>query len=168
MKFCAKCGNELADDAQVCMNCGCAAGTQKGNTIAAKTNKISGKKKIVFIVITAVLAMALLVGAYFLVNYIRAVNVVNDLSDRRFTYYDYSSYSFTEKEMDFDSEGNLTYSYYYSNVMDAPEEYERDYQIKFKKGMTFLVAGIDEYEIQYDKYGKINGIYNIDLDELFD
>lgn len=168
MKFCGKCGNELADDAQICMNCGCAVDVQKSNVKTVNTRKITGTKKIILIVVAAILAAALLVGAYFLVNYIRAASVVKDLSGRIFAYHDYTGYSITEKEMEFDREGKLTYSYYYSNVMDAPVEYERDYQIKFEEGMIFLVAGIDEYEIQYDKYGRIEGIYDIDWNELFD
>lgn len=168
MKFCSKCGNELADDAQVCMNCGCAVGVQKRDAEAVKTNKISSKKKIILIVTAAVIAVALLIGVYCLVNYIRAINVVNDLAGGVFTYYELTNYSNTIKTMDFDSEGNLTYSYFFSSVMDAPVEYERDYQIKFQGGMIFLEAGVEKFEIQYDKYGKIEGIYDIDTGELFD
>ena len=167
MQFCTKCGNELADDAKICMNCGCAVAVQKSDS-AAKANKISSKKKIILIIIAAVLTVALSIGVYYLVSYIRVINVVNDLAGEVFTYYESTINRNVIKAMDFDNKGNLTYSYYYSNVMDTPSEYTRAYKIKFKGSMIFLEANLDEFEIQYNKYGKIVGIYDINYGELYD
>ncbi len=172
MKYCSKCGNELADEVQICKNCGCVVEVQKIDTVTAKANKKSSKKKIILIVIAIVLVAALLVGAYFLTNYIRTLSVVEDLSGGIFTYFDEQSYpalgiySYTKKEFVFDRNGELTYSYYYSNI-DAGDEYERKYEIKFEDGMIFLVAGINKYEIRYDKYDRIEGIYDYVYDELY-
>lgn len=168
MKFCAKCGNELADDAQICMNCGCAVGVPKSNAVTPKAKKLSGKKKTVLIIITAVLAVALLVGVYFLVNYIRAVDVVNDLSGESFMYRDSDYFGYTRKEVVFDENGELTYSYYYSNI-DAGGEYGLDYQVKFKNNMIILEAGlVNEFEVRYDKYGRVEGLYDITYSELYE
>lgn len=170
MKFCEKCGNKIADEAEVCLNCGCATGVQKYNVVAKMRNP---KKKIVLLVSATVLAAALLVGVYFLINHFRVRSVVEDLSGRTFSYFDETifpfsgEYSYSKKELAFDYNGDLTYSYYHS-LIDAGDEYERDYQIRFRDGMIVLVAGIDEYEILYDKYDRIKGIYDYSYDELFE
>ena len=171
MKFCEKCGAQMAEDAQVCMSCGCPVEEAKVSQTAIQ-NKGSKKTRIL-IIIAAIAAVALIVGAFFLVNHIRQANVIKDLSGKTFRYYDSQSYpllgvfDYTEKEMKFDSEGKLTYSYYYSNI-DMGNEHECSYKIKFKNDMVFLEMLGDEYEIQYDRYNEIEGIYDINLKELFD
>lgn len=173
MKFCAKCGNEIADEAVGCVNCGFSTGVLKSDAVTKKTKKAIGKKKIVLLIIAAVLVAALLVGAYFLANYIHTLSIVEDLSGRSFTYFDEQSYpalglyDYTRKKLAFDHNGELTYSYYFSNI-DAGGEYKQEYQIKFENDMIILVAGIYEYEIQYDKYDRIEGIYNYVFDELYE
>ena len=172
MKYCTHCGKELSDEIKICTGCGCVSDMEEEST-SNNTKNINNKKKILIIIIAVVSAIALIVGGFFLVKHIRIVNVIKYLSGEEFTYYDSRSYpalglyDYTEKEMKFDDDGKLTYSYYFSNI-DRGGEYERDYKIKFKNKMIILKAGLDEYEIQYDKYNKIEGIYDIENEELYD
>lgn len=170
MKYCQKCGKELLDEAVVCIGCGCPVKTTLINKVPKETAK-SRLRNIALLIIGVIVIAALTVGGYFLYNHIRVTNVVNDLSGHRFVYRDsvrlLYSYSYTEKEMEFDEDGTLTYSYYYSNIDDG-DEYERDYKVKLKNKMIILEVGLDSYEIQYDKYGKIKAIYDIASDESFE
>ncbi|MBQ8769496.1 MAG: zinc ribbon domain-containing protein [Oscillospiraceae bacterium] len=171
MKYCTHCGKEIMDDAIICEGCGCPAIKEEQTSVNNK--KKFNKKTLLILIVSIVAAIALIVGAIFLVNHIRVANVINDLSGNTYSYFDsniYPSlgiYSYTEKEMKFDDDGTMTYSYYYSNI-DAGGEYERSYEIKFEDGMIILEAGIDRYEIQYDRYNRIEGIYDIGYDELYD
>ena len=171
MRFCTHCGSEIMDDAIICAGCGCPAIEEEQTSVDKK--KKFNKKTLLILIISAVAAIALVVGAIFLVNHIRVANVIKDLSGNTYSYFDsniYPSlgiYNYTEKEMKFDDDGTMTYSYYYSNI-DAGDEYERSYEIKFEDGMVILQAGINTYEIQYDRYNRIEGIYDITLKELYE
>lgn len=67
MKFCAKCGNELADDAQVCMNCGCAVYTPTGGTaVTLKTRRLSRKVKLWIILGTVALFLGVVAAILFM------------------------------------------------------------------------------------------------------
>lgn len=168
MKFCSKCGNELLDDAAVCMKCGCAVDPAQYHK-AAKTGKKGSKKKIIVIIIAVIAAIGLAVGAFFLINYLRAVKVVKDLSYNTYIY-KYTNtltYDYDIKSMVFDGEGVMTYSYYFSSIANG-NEYRQDYKIKFRGNMIILETALDEYEVQYDKYGKIVSLYDINLDQLYE
>lgn len=54
MKYCVKCGNELADDAVICPKCGCA--TELYNASESKENNDKALKKIalIFMIISTV------------------------------------------------------------------------------------------------------------------
>ena len=129
MQYCQKCGKEIVEDSIVCLNCGCAVAMEQSASMDQKPEKNS-KKKIVLIIIAAILSVALLIAGYFLYNYIRTMQVIEDLSGQCFIYTDIKSYpslgeiSYTTKKMDFDNEGILNYYYYYSNI-DAGDEFQR-------------------------------------------
>ena len=173
MKYCEKCGSELLDDAQVCMNCGCAFNQEQTDFIATQSNKKSKKNTAILIIVTCVVAAVLAVGGLFLVNHVRETKVIEQLSGERFrffedhVYYALGKYDYEEKVITFDNNGELTYSYYFSNI-NAGDEYERDYNIKFKKKMAILEISDEEYEIQYDNYGEIEGLYDIQAKELYE
>ena len=170
MRYCAHCGKEIAEDVSVCLNCGCEAASEKIVTTDKKPGK-KNRKKIVLIVVAAVLAIALLVAGYFVYNYIRAERVIDDLSGQTFRYYDVKSYPslgktyYTSKAMKFDGEGVLTYSYYYSSV-DVGDTYQPTYKIRFKGDMIILETAVNQYEVMYDRYGQVSGLYDFVFDEL--
>lgn len=170
MRYCEKCGNEIMDEAVVCVHCGCPVYSEQSKATPKKTVKFR-PRHIIFIVIGVVLAAALTVGGYFLYNNTRTAGVVNDLAGKVYSYtYTYPSvdgYEYNMFKLKFDKDGVLTYSYYYSNI-DASGEYKKTYTVKSKKNMIFLEIGDDDYELQYDKYDKIKAIYNIDDDELYE
>lgn len=174
MKFCEKCGKEIAENSSACLNCGCEVVVVEESQVMDKKPEGKSRKKIVLLlIIAAVSAIALLVAGYFVYNNIRTKQVIDDLSGQNYIYTDIKSYPalgeihYTSKEMDFDDEGVLEYSYYYSNI-DAGDEYQREYKIKFKGDMIILEMGIDEYEVMYDRYGQISGIYDFVYDELYE
>ena len=173
MKFCEKCGKEIAEDSDVCLNCGCAVEAVEESQPTDKKPERNNRKRIVLIIAVAILAIAVLVAGYFVYNYIRTESVIDDLSAQTFRYYDVKSYPslgevhYTSKAMKFDEDGILEYSYYYSNI-DAGDTYQRTYKVKFKGDMIIMEMGIDEYEVMYDRYGQISGIYDFDYDELYE
>ena len=166
MGYCAKCGQEIAEEA-ICPNCGCETGLgiQEKNV---KVKKQISAKKIILIVVIAVALVAAIIAGLFVWNHIRTEQVKEQLAGKRFSYVDYGLYSATYCYFKFDDDANCTYYYFYANVMDEGVEYQRQYEIKFEDGMTFLVCGIDTYEIQYDRYGEIEGLYNTSTKKLYE
>ena len=58
MKYCAKCGNQMVDEAVVCVNCGCAVEPIAG--ISKKTSGLTLAAKILMIIATVVSGFVLL------------------------------------------------------------------------------------------------------------
>ena len=65
MKFCSKCGKEIAEDAVICVGCGCVLEAETQSSL--KGIKISRKKIVISIAAIVVLA-CVVVGAAFLMN----------------------------------------------------------------------------------------------------
>lgn len=167
MKFCSKCGKEIAEDALVCPGCGCETENVEGSK-TAKDKKRMSKKKIILTIICLVSLAAVIVAGLLVRNSIRIKQVKEDLAGNTFYLSELSYYSYTTKEYAFDFAANCTYSYYYSNVMDEEKSYEKDYEIEFKNGKVFLVFLADTLEVQYNDYGEIKQLYDINTDEIYD
>lgn len=165
MKFCSKCGKELSDEAVVCMGCGCAVDSRAPQISAPK--KQLGKKQITLIIIAAVALVALIVVGFFLWRFLKIEQVKKDLAGNEYTYYYSSTFSYREYSYAFDEDANCTHYYYFANI-DAENEYEKDYKIELKNGKIFLVFPSDTLEVQYNDYGKIKQLYDINTDEVYD
>lgn len=165
MQYCAKCGKEIMDE-HVCLNCGCEIGSENSTNTLNAPKSVGKKKVLMTIAIVIVVIVAILVGLSVW-NNLRVEEVKEQLAGKRFSYMDSGLYSASLCYFEFDAEANCTYYYFYTNVMAEGVEYQRDYEIKFEDGMVFLVCGIDTYEIQYDKYGEIEGLYDISRKELY-
>lgn len=166
MGYCTKCGIEITEEV-ICPNCGCETGLEIQENRVEPKKRIS-TKKIILIVVAAVALVAAIIAGLSIWNHIRIEQVKEQLAGKRFAYTDVGWYSSTYCYFKFDEEANCTYYYYYGNVMDEGIEYQRQYEIKFEDGMVFLVCGIDTYEIQYDRYGEIEGLYDIDEKKLYE
>ena len=44
----------------------------------------------------------------------------------------------------------------------------KSYEIEFKNGKVFLVFLVDTLEVQYNDYGEIKQLYDINTDEIYD
>lgn len=167
MKYCLHCGKELVDEAVVCPNCETAQDQKQPSTQSASQKKL--KKKTIIISAACIVGLVFLVVAgVFINNLIRTNRVKNQLAGETFYYAESSRYSYSHCSFKFDADAQCEYSYYYSNVMDEPTTYSCSYKIKFKEGMIFLVTSSKTYEIQYDKYGNINSLYDINNKELYE
>lgn len=164
--------NAAADSTAVVMNP--EGMTANGQPTPQTMRKIKFDKKVVLIsVVSVVVLAAVLTAGIFLYHAIRTEQVKKQLAGRSFTYFDSTDYTYianhyTRKKFSFDDDAQCEYTFYYSSVMDEPSTYSRSYKIKFKDGMTFLVAHSDTYEIQYDKYGRIDSLYDVRSKELYD
>ncbi len=167
MRFCEKCGTELADDAELCLGCGCKTG-YVAQIDTVKPRRQINRKKIILIVSLAVLFVAVLISGIFIWKNIRTEQVKEQLAGKVFSYLDVGYYSSSLQYYEFDDEANCSYYYYYPSVMDEGTKYKKEYKIKFEKGMVFLEFTTDTLEVRYDKYGKIEGLYDIDLKKMFD
>lgn len=168
MKFCEKCGSELADEAQVCMNCGCPVAGNDEKMPQKATKKMS-KKTVWTIVIAAVAAIALIVGGLVVVNHMRVQEVVEQLAGKSFTHESGSSnlhagtFTYSKNTMTFDENGELTQSYYYLSSgaqKESSGEYTSEYKIRFENGITILEVEGNEFEVRY-AYGEITSLYDM-------
>lgn len=170
-KFCSKCGNELLEEAVVCPKCGCSTKQASQKTAVAKREPL-GKKQINLIAFSIVGLIAAVTVGLLLWKFIRIGMVKEQLAGETFRYYDeLIDYYYHYNELSFDDDANCTkYSYYHFFDEDVPSEYdyELEYKIKFKDGMVFLDTSTRTYEIQYDIYGNIEGLYDITWDELYE
>lgn len=167
--FCEKCGAQIAQNAEICPSCGCATKQEPREKTAGKRNPTNAKK-IIVIALSAVVLVAMVVAGLFIWNGVRVAKVKEQLAGKIFSYIEYSAYSggISYCKFQFDDEANCTYYYIYPHMSEG-KEYEMDYTIKFKDGMAFLVDSVDRYyEIQYDKYGNIDSLYDITMKELYD
>lgn len=165
MGYCTKCGKEITEEV-ICPNCGCETGLGIQEKRIEIKKRIS-TKKIILIVVAAVALVAAIIAGLYVWNHIRTEQVKEQLAGNR---YDYSSSGWYTAEYSwfvFDEDANCTYGYWYSH-MDDRVDWERPYEIIFEDGMVFLVCGIDTYEIQYDRYGEIEGLYDIDEKKLYE
>lgn len=165
--FCEHCGAQITKNTSICMSCGCETSFVKQSSKSKSIKKSFDKRVMILSVIIVALVITILAGT-ILVNVVRRAEVKNQLAGQDFEYYDYNLYSYREERLSFDENAQCTYCYYFSNVMEEEIEYTKDYEIKFEDGMTFLVMGIDTFEVQYDKYGRIDSLYDIDSKEVFD
>lgn len=163
--YCAKCGSKITDE-HVCLNCGCEIGSEN-RTITLNAPKPIAKKKVVMTVAIAIVVVVAVLVGLSIWNNLRVEQVKEQLAGKRFSYTKIDSFSSSRFYFEFDKDANCTYYYFYPMIMDEGVEYERNYEIKFEDGMVFLVCGIDTYEIQYDKYGEIEGLYDISKKELY-
>ncbi|MCH5183112.1 MAG: zinc ribbon domain-containing protein [Oscillospiraceae bacterium] len=163
MKHCTHCGKELPDEAIVCPGCGCAVTPEQGTQ-----KKKSHLKLILIIAIAAVLVAGAVVGGIFLRNHLREEKVKDQLAGKTFRYESLSLYSYRWKEISFDENAQCKYTYFYSSVMSEPETYSRSYEIEFKNGSTFLIMGVDTYEVRYNSYGKVDNLYDVNDKTVYD
>lgn len=182
--FCEKCGALITQDTEICPNCGCPTkpdrqATAIDNTQSVATNTINkiksvaakaidkmksvGIKRIATIAVSVVTVIAVIVVGLLVRNNIRVNKVKEQLAGNTFDYissYWFCSYSFDEK-------ANCTCSFY-DHFSNDIREYECEYKIKFKNGMVFFDLMSETFEIQYDKYGNIEGLYNIGSKQFYD
>ena len=166
MKYCTRCGKEHAEDALICPGCGCETNSCE-RTDSKKEKRRMNKKQIILTVIGVVSLVAVIVAGVFVWNRVQIERVKDDLSGNTYTCYKSSYYSYTYEEYKFDLASNCTFSYYYSH-MDKERSYEKDYKIEIKNGKVFLVFLTDVLEVQYNDYGEIKQLYDVDTDEIFD
>lgn len=132
------------------------------------------KKKIILIVIAVILAIGIIIGGYFLVNYIRVQSVVNKLEGNTYAYYDYTSYTYVEdtyeyKIMKFKDDMKCDYSYYYS-TLGTGDEYTRTYSVEYELGGDIIIKlemDTHKYKVNMDKNGEIYSITELVWDEEF-
>ncbi len=81
MKFCAKCGKELHDDAVICMGCGCAVETPLQNTATDNqlVRTLSERVKTESIIWIIIGALQLLSGVFFIIGILNIISGINDL-----------------------------------------------------------------------------------------
>ncbi len=173
MKYCAKCGKMHADDTvEVCKGCGHVFSDFFQNDY--QRARRSQTRKTVTIIVIIIAVIAVVVGGFYARKQMRINNVIRELSSTSYEYFDdhhyyaLDKYTYEIKSFSFDSNGVLTYSYYYSNI-DSGDEYIRDYTIEFEGDRVYLVCGLEnkKYEIQYDENGYIKSLYDTELKELY-
>ena len=174
MKYCTKCGKELFDEAVICPGCGCAVEAPEAkNTEQVKSGQknVNGKKsrlKIALIIAASVvLLIGIVTGGIFLQYHIRSEAVKDQLAGKTFSYWSSSLYGYSSEKLSFDENANCEKTYFYSNVMDEPTTYSMSYKIKFKNGKTFLDTGGHMYEIQFNSYGDINSLYDVNNKSVY-
>ena len=167
MKYCTHCGKELLDEAVICPNCETKTGFDMQQE-PVKVSKRSNTKKIILLISLAVLLVAVIIGGLFVWNHIRTEQVKEQLAGNKFSYTYYGWSTTNYMYYDFDNEANCTYYYCYSNIMDYGNTYEKDYKIKFENGMVFLEFFSETLEVRYNRYGQIEGLYNVDTEEFFE
>ena len=106
--------------------------------------------------------MSLIIAGIFVSKSIRKNNVVEDLSGKQFSYYSSNSYD----GLSFDENGVLTKSYVYS-LLEVSDEYTCGYEVVFKDGKTYLEISSRLYEVRYNSYGVITGIYDTTYMQLY-
>ncbi len=152
MKFCEKCGSEIAPEIQICTNCGCAAESTSAQPVAAESKKSSAKKIMLWIAV-AVAVVLLTIGGLFLANYLKVQSVDKQLMGSEFLYREYTSHSLDEDSLTFDYDGNCKiYSHYYSVYLSDPIEYEYtfEYEIFFENSSTYVRIGSTKYRVVYE------------------
>ncbi len=171
MKYCAKCGKELLDEAVICVGCGCAVEVDESTNSNKELDEIEiqkrkKKKKKIIIIVTAAIcaAVALIFVSIPIINSFRADKIIKELSGEEFEYNGDTSYSRSRDCYTFDDEGNCEdYSYFYNITLDEPWEttFDWTYEIEFKKNSAYVVlSNNDKLKIKYDEEGEIIGLYN--------
>lgn len=173
---CAHCGAELAPDAEICMSCGCPVIKTAEPPVAPATvtvGSFKGKKlsvkQIVLLSAAVVAAIGVIVGGFFLWRHIRVQKIAKALEGETYRYYEYKSYisSLTIKKMDFKDDMECDYYYYYS-IINAENEYIRPYSVKFRGENVYIIMGVDEYEVDFDRHGDIVALIDTSNDEEFE
>lgn len=159
MKYCKQCGKEMHDEALACLRCG----YTENEALRERS-----PKKVILIVVAIVAAVALIIGGLFAWNYLRTEQVKKDLAGTEFSFEEVTFSSYNQERYKFDKNANCKYYYYYTNVMDKAVGYNKEYKIEFKNGKVFLVFAYDTLEVQYNAYGGIKQLCNIDTDEIYD
>lgn len=175
---CVHCGAELAADAEVCMSCGCPVAKTTEQPVASATVAFPFKRKklsvkqIVLMVAAAVAVIGVIVGGIFLWRHIRVQKIAKALEGETYRfeewhYYTYIADTYNIKEMDFKDDMECEYYYYYSNI-DAENEYTRTYSVRFRGEDVYIIMGIDEYEVDFDRHGDIVALIDTSNDEEFE
>lgn len=175
MKYCQHCGKELADEAQICMGCGCPSVASRQQITPAPPKKKPSKKKILLITVSVVLLLALAVGGYLLYDHWRTQAVIDQLVGHTFRYeeaitYYSGTYNYNLERLTFlnDEEVNKYYYYYTSGTDPLTNDYDTTYTIDFSDGRTYVNIFVDSYEVIYDDYGNIEALVHVVTEDKFD
>ena len=176
--FCEKCGKEITEGAVICMGCGCpvesdrAAQTSPVQTAAKKsfvqTMWNDPKKKIILIVIAAILAVGIIIGGYFLVNFIRVQSVINELAGSTYVYRDGSGRYLSTYKLTFDDDRCEFNNYY--GALGTSLDYSRSYVVKCEFGGDIIVKMIpgDDFKVNKKMNGEIYSLTNIETGEKYE
>ena len=167
MKYCQKCGTELPDAAVFCSACGTSTGMEEQLPEVQPRKPLNVKLIIGIAAAVVVLIVGIFVGLKIRDNN-RREEVKEQLAGHYYSHLDYSYYSASLCYYKFDDDANCTYYYFYTNVMDEGIEYSRSYEIEFEDGKTYLVFLTDKLEVRYDRYGDIEGLYDVNAKKLYD
>lgn len=166
MKYCQKCGKELLDEAVICPECGTSTGVEEQLEVQPK-KKLNIKMIIGIAAAVVVLVVGIFVGLKIRDNH-RREEVKEQLAGNLYSHLDYSYYSASLCYYEFDDNANCTYYYYYPSVMEDGTEYRKTYEIEFDDGKVYLVFLTETLEVRYDRYGEIEGLYDINTKKLYD
>ena len=171
---CVHCGAAITEGAEVCMNCGCRVEKVTQPLIISESVTVFKKKKlsvkqIILPIVAAVAALGVIVGAFFLWRHIRVQKIVNALEGETYRYYEYQSYisTYTIKEMDFKDDMECDY-YYYFSILDQGGDYTRTYSVKFRGKDVYIIMGVDEFELDFDRDGNILALIDTESDEEYE
>ena len=171
---CVHCGATIAEDAEICVNCGCRVEKVvqppvTSDTVAVLKKKKPSVKQILLLCGVAVAAVGVIIGAFFLWRHIRVQKIVNALEGETYRYYEYESYisTYTIKEMDFKDDMECDYHYYYS-ILDRGGDYTRTYSVKFRGKDVYIIMGVDEFELDFDRDGNIVALIDAENDEEYE
>ena len=166
MKYCTHCGKELMDEAVMCPGCGNTFESDAVQVPAPK--KKMSKKKILLIIASAVLLLALIVGGIFAWRYFKIEQVKNDLAGNTYSFIESQTYSDKEIRYSFDDwDADCTYSCDFIGLMDTVLLYDKSYTVEFKNGKVYLNFGSEILGVQYNEYGEIKQLRDIDTDDVY-
>lgn len=166
MKYCKYCGKELADNAEICMGCGCQTEQATQQSTKARGKGLS-KKSLLLIIISVIAVIGLIVGAKVLKDQRKKQQVIQQLVGETFTYEEYNYYSYNIKRLTFIDEDSADYYYLYSSI-DASQEYTRDYKVEIDGDDVYVVHFIDRFKVIFDANGNVEALYDEVLNEEYE
>ena len=164
MKVCQTCQKIMANNTKFCSTCG------KSNLIDLPFTDIlclyvKKNKKIVISIISLIIVLHIVFSIFISIfNIVRINKVKEQLAGNEFYYNDGGIYN----SLTFDDNSNCVWIIDYQVFDSFDKKEETKYDIIFKDGMVFLDVSYLTLEIQYDKYGQIDCLYDIKEKEKYE
>ena len=171
MANCVHCGATVADDAVICMSCGCyAKGDAPVASVAMPTSAPNKSKKWLLPVILG--GIALVAVVVLLITVVlpasKKLNVMDQLVGNTFVFEEGGVYP-TEKCLKFESEYSVVENWHteYTYSPDSYFEFSWTYTLEKQNGEYYVViSDIDKYRVEMDG-NKIKALVDTDSNEWY-